>query len=91
MTLFELNKKHHIVAKRAWMAAPARYFLYRAGIRIDDRNLAKVPKGRHRVLHTKIYYTTINLGLFFAYSVGGEKGVELMLYVFKTILEAGES
>lgn len=52
---------HHIVAKKAWRAEPARAVLQSAGLTPEyDRNLIYLKTGLHRRLHNTLYYEWIN-------------------------------
>ena len=52
---------HHIVAKNAYDAQPARNILAKAGIKLDDSaNLVAITHKTHKSMHTKEYYTHIN-------------------------------
>jgi hypothetical protein len=55
---------HHIVARNARPADPARKVLERLGIGIDDpANGVFLPKAQHQHLHSPEYYTAINRAL----------------------------
>lgn len=55
---------HHIVAKGALLAAPARAILERLGVDIDDAvNGVFLPKAEHYSLHSNAYYISINNAL----------------------------
>ena len=52
---------HHIVAKRAWRAEPARAVLQSAGLTPEyHENLIYLKTGLHRRLHNTLYYEWIN-------------------------------
>lgn len=52
---------HHIVAKGALLATPARAILERFGVDIDDAiNGVFLPKAQHYTLHSNTYYMSIN-------------------------------
>ena len=54
-------EKHHIVAKKAVSAKPARDVLSRVGIKVNDPiNLVSLRYNLHRHLHTKRYYYSVN-------------------------------
>ena len=85
--IYDSNERHHIVAKRALRAYPARKILEMSNIDIgDERNLVDVKKGYHRVMHTNAYYLLLNTSMIIAYSVNGSKGVEDVLEFYKRIL-----
>ena len=85
--IYDSNERHHIVAKGALRAYPARKILEMSNINInDERNLVDVKKGYHRVMHTNAYYLLLNTSMIIAYSVNGSKGVEDVLKIYKRIL-----
>jgi RHS repeat-associated protein len=52
---------HHIVARAATRAAPARRILQIAGVGIEERaNKVELPQWFHARLHTKVYYDAVN-------------------------------
>ena len=55
-------RKHHIVAKAAWRAAPARKILQDVGINPTKapENLIVISQGLHKNMHTKNYYDYVN-------------------------------
>ena len=55
-------RKHHIVAKGARMAAPARNVLKSFGIdpKTAPENLITIPQGLHKSIHTNKYYDYVN-------------------------------
>jgi len=59
-----VEQAHHIVARAAARAQPARDVLKRAGIGIDDaKNGAALKTGVHQAIHTKVNYDKINAAL----------------------------
>ncbi len=85
--IYDSNERHHIVAKGALRAYPARKILEMSNIDINDyRNLVDVKKGYHRVMHTNTYYLLLNTSMIIAYSVNGSKGVDDVLKIYKRIL-----
>ncbi len=81
------KQKHHIVAQRAWRAAPARFILQCYGININDPiNTVYVSNRYHRVMHTKTYYLIVNVSVGIGSLVGGKEGVEAVLLMFQEIL-----
>ena len=71
---------HHIVAKGAWRAAPARRILMRYGIdpKTSPLNLVPVPAEKHAHLHTAKYYAYVNSCMLTA-SFRGKQAVLRML------------
>lgn len=60
---------HHIVAKTARQAAPARRILRLARVGINTgRNLVRIAAGLHYYLHTKVYYFWVNQTLTQVYN-----------------------
>lgn len=56
-----IQHAHHLVAKGARLAAPARDVLERVGVGIDDaENGAAADKAVHAVAHAYLYYRTVN-------------------------------
>ena len=85
--IYDSNERHHIVAKGALRAYPARKILEMSNIDInDERNLVDVKKGYHRVMHTNAYYLLLNTSMIIAYSVNGSKGVYDVLEFYQEIL-----
>jgi len=82
------REDHHIVARkdpRAWFG---RIILKDCGIDINDgRNIAKMRKEYHKVIHTNLYYAILNTSMGVAYFVGGKQGVVNTLDFYKTVLE----
>lgn len=80
-------EKHHIIARtdrRAWFS---RLILSKSGIDINDyRNLVYVRKGYHRVLHTNLYYSVLNVSMGAGYLINGSEGVEDVLDFYKVVL-----
>ena len=58
-------RKHHMVAKLAWRAEPARDVLDSVEIDYwnDSRNLVTISHGLHKSMHTKNYYNYVNAKL----------------------------
>jgi RHS repeat-associated protein len=68
---------HHIVARAAKAAAPARAILAKHGIDIDSAvNGAAMSKAAHSAVHTKAYYQQINQRIQAADQAGGRAAVE---------------
>ena len=55
-------RTHHIVAKAAWRAAPAREILQNVGLNptTAPENLIVISHGLHKSMHTKNYYNYVN-------------------------------
>jgi YD repeat-containing protein len=59
-----ITNVHHIVAKFAWRARPARVQLAKYGLSVHDaENLVTLDKSFHSHLHTNGYYDAVNEGL----------------------------
>ena len=58
-------RQHHIVAKAAWRAKPARIILEGVGINPQNapENLITISHGLHKSMHTKNYYDYVNAKL----------------------------
>lgn len=79
---------HHIVAKLAWRAAPARKILQDNQIGIyDNNNLVPLPAKMHASMHTTAYYAMVNSRLLVA-SFRGRKAVLKELRRIKGLLES---
>ncbi len=84
---YDSKEGHHIVAKRALRAMPARMILDICQIGLDSKqNLVDVEKGYHRVLHTNMYYCILNATILAGYIVDGDSGVETVLKCYQKVL-----
>ena len=71
-----VEQAHHIVAKNAEAAAPARDILKKYGIDIDSSvNGAAMKADAHRTTHTAAYYENVNQSLRAADKSGGKSAV----------------
>lgn len=82
---------HHIVAKAAAKAAPARNNCINKGIDVynDDHNLVSIKSRFHRKLHTNLYYNMINI-IVVPYSsresiYNSMECIKLLLFVLNTV------
>jgi len=67
---------HHLAAQNSPKAGPARRFLRKAGIPVNDpRNLIPLLTDFHQLLHTDAYYNAVNQILQDAWNDGGAEGV----------------
>ena len=61
--------KHHIVAKKAWQAFPARLIVLSCGIKTSYAiNLILIDASLHENIHTMLYYTLVNTVFSIAYA-----------------------
>ena len=66
---------HHIVARLHWRAASSRAILNLLDIGIDEEcNTVLLKKAVHKFLHTKIYFSFINISICSAYSSSVKNG-----------------
>ena len=80
--------RHHIVAKNAWRAAPARRILQQYGISVNDPiNLVAVPAKMHASMHTSSYYAMVNSRLLVA-SLRGEEAVKTELRRLNSLISS---
>ena len=80
--------RHHIVAKNAWRAAPARRILQQYGISVNDPiNLVAVPVKMHASMHTSSYYAMVNSRLLVA-SLRGEEAVKTELRRLNSLISS---
>lgn len=82
------TNSHHIVAKQAAKAEPARVVLWSVGINptTDMRNRVDLKERFHQKLHTTAYYNAVNAVL--KPFNGNETMVTNVLFVLKTLLSA---
>ncbi len=75
--------RHHIIAKSAWRAAPARkIWVNRMGMSINDsRNIAVINQTLHYYVHTTAYYAAVNTLV----TLGYKKGKSTVLKTVKLI------
>ena len=85
---FGRHHKHHIIAKAALEAAPARLvYVWACKRNINGKaNLVLIRDCVHMFLHNAVYYSTINALIIGAYAAGGITGVDKMLSSIKGIL-----
>lgn len=91
--LIEDPNRHHIVARNAASAYPARLILRFVNIGIDSEcNIVKLSATFHRILHTKMYYEAVNTLVVSAYyfvdSSNKKDNVEKMLKSIGEILKS---
>ena len=86
---FGRHHKHHIIARGALAAAPARLvYVWLCQRDIDgEPNLVSIRDCVHYFLHNTAYYSTINLLITGAYSASGIAGVDNMLERIKGVLK----
>lgn len=53
----------------------------------DEMNIANVGTPFHRVMHTKLYYTLVNVSVGVAYAIDGKEGVLKLVETYKEIME----
>ena len=85
----EETDRHHIIAKSDCRAAPARCVLTercKIGIN-DDRNIAKIKRKYHQVIHTNAYHFIVNTDVISSYLSSGKEGVIKVLEKYKEVLE----
>ncbi|MDO9629300.1 MAG: RHS repeat-associated core domain-containing protein, partial [Acholeplasmataceae bacterium] len=80
---------HHIVARKDPRAYFSRLMLNRAGIdeNTDIRNLARVSRPMHWVMHTNAYHASVTVILWVGYSINGEQGVIDALKITKDVIQ----
>lgn len=85
---FGKHHNHHIIAKAALDAAPARLvYVWVCKRNINgEANLVLIRDCVHMFLHNAVYYSTINALIIGAYAAGGITGVDKMLFSIKEIL-----
>lgn len=85
---FGKHHNHHIIAKAALAAAPARLvYVWVCKQNINGKaNLVLIRDCVHMFLHNAVYYSTINALIIGAYAAGGITGVDKMLSSIKDIL-----
>ena len=82
---------HHMVAKAAWRAQPARIILEDVGIdpRVAPENLITISHGLHKSMHTKRYYDYVNNKLLPC--AGDRAAVEAALLEIRADIEFAEA
>ena len=79
--------RHHIIAqnsKYAWLARMIWTGDEYMNMDINDQmNIANVRTPFHRVMHTKLYYTLVNVSVGVAYAIDGKEGVLKLVETYK--------
>lgn len=89
---YNTTEVHHIVARTAWRAKPAKYILEKSDVDIKINstcNLVTLKKGLHKRLHRKSYFDMVNGAIKAAYDEKGNKrkNVKEALSRLKTYLK----
>ena len=84
---------HHIIARNAWrMQCSRNIWVDKCKNSINDsRNLVYVNYNLHRVMHTNMWYSTVDNYVQVAYKEGGEKQVVDCLKAIKLILQVASA
>ena len=87
------TNNHHIIAKADSRANQARsIWVKKLKLSINDPlNLVALNQNFHQSLHTKIYYTAVNIIISNAYRSRGKDGVLKAMAVIRTMLLAGSN